>query len=171
MVVMRVQVGCVWAAGLAVPGRAAGDHAAAGGAVGGRVLLELRHRVVDHQHLRGHPRTSSQGHGGGTGVDGAVGQGCSDSHLLTYVPTWLLWGHQQVKNEFAARFLFALANVPGNVASFLLIDVVGRRRLLASSLLLASFFGFIFTACTSQSSVGEGTGGDTDETGGRAGGG
>lgn len=52
-------------------------------------------------------------------------------------------------NEFAARFLFALANVPGNVASLLLIESLGRRRLLWGSMLLAAFFAFVFAACAS----------------------
>lgn len=59
------------------------------------------------------------------------------------------WYAFQVDNEFAARFLFALANVPGNVASLLLIESLGRRRLLWGSMLIAAFFAFVFAACAS----------------------
>lgn len=49
-----------------------------------------------------------------------------------------------IKNEFMPTFLFALANGPGNLASFVLIERLGRKRLLAYSMLLAAFSAFIF---------------------------
>jgi hypothetical protein len=53
---------------------------------------------------------------------------------------------QQVSNEFAARFMFAAAAIPGNLSSMYLIETMGRRRLLCAGLLLAALFGFAFTA-------------------------
>lgn len=49
-----------------------------------------------------------------------------------------------IENEFLPTFLFALANGPGNLASFVLIEVIGRKRLLAYSMLLAAASGFMF---------------------------
>lgn len=49
-----------------------------------------------------------------------------------------------IKNEFLPTFLFALANLPGNIASFVLIERLGRKRLLAFSMLLAAGSAFVF---------------------------
>ncbi len=49
-----------------------------------------------------------------------------------------------IKNEFLPTFLFALANGPGNLASFALIERLGRKKLLAYSMLLAALASFLF---------------------------
>jgi MFS family permease len=54
-----------------------------------------------------------------------------------------------IGNEFVPTFLFALANLPGNLASFVLIERLGRKRLLAYSMLLAALSAFFF-ALTSR---------------------
>ena len=51
---------------------------------------------------------------------------------------------------FFTTFLFALANGPGNVASFYLIEVLGRKRLLAYSMLLAAVSAFIFASASGK---------------------
>lgn len=57
-----------------------------------------------------------------------------------------------IENEFFPTFLFALANLPGNIASFMLIEKIGRKKLLAYSMLLAAASGFLF-AFTQQNTV------------------
>jgi MFS family permease len=49
-----------------------------------------------------------------------------------------------IKNEFLPTFLFALANGPGNLASFYLIERLGRKKLLAYAMLLAALSSFLF---------------------------
>ena len=55
-----------------------------------------------------------------------------------------------IKNEFLPTFLFALANGPGNLASFVLIEKLGRKRLLAYSMLLAAVSAFVFAFTSSK---------------------
>lgn len=55
-----------------------------------------------------------------------------------------------IENEFLPTFLFALANLPGNVASFVLIERLGRKRLLAYSMLLAAGSAFLFAFTSSR---------------------
>lgn len=55
-----------------------------------------------------------------------------------------------IENEFLPTFLFALANLPGNVASFVLIERLGRKRLLAYSMLLAAGSAFLFALTSSR---------------------
>ncbi len=49
-----------------------------------------------------------------------------------------------IQNEFLPTFFFALANLPGNLASFVLIERLGRKRLLAYSMFLAACSAFLF---------------------------
>lgn len=55
-----------------------------------------------------------------------------------------------IQNEFLPTFLFALANLPGNVASIVLIERLGRKRLLAYSMLLAAGSAFLFAFTSSR---------------------
>ena len=55
-----------------------------------------------------------------------------------------------VRNEFLPTFLFALANGPGNLASFLLIERLGRKKLLAHSMLLAALAAFLFALTSAR---------------------
>lgn len=55
-----------------------------------------------------------------------------------------------LRNEFLPTFLFALANGPGNLASFLLIEKLGRKRLLAYSMLLAAAASFLFALTSAK---------------------
>jgi hypothetical protein len=58
-----------------------------------------------------------------------------------------------VGNEFAARFLYALANLPGNLASFYLIETLGRRRLLAAAMGMSGVCAFLFAAAEDDGMV------------------
>eukprot|EP01039_Chlorochromonas_danica_P002994 gene2994-3267_t len=55
--------------------------------------------------------------------------------------TWItvLFGNVGIGNVYAASFIFALANLPGNLISFFFIDRYGRRVLLGSGMALAGF--------------------------------
>uniref|UniRef100_A0A7S4N5S7 Major facilitator superfamily (MFS) profile domain-containing protein n=1 Tax=Odontella aurita TaxID=265563 RepID=A0A7S4N5S7_9STRA len=50
---------------------------------------------------------------------------------------------------------FALANVPGNIAATLLVDRIGRKRLLVVSMMCASLSLFVFADAASDSSGGK----------------
>lgn len=62
--------------------------------------------------------------------------------------TWIstLFSDVGIGNPYAAAFIFALANLPGNVISLLYIEVYGRRWLLSMGMCLAggSALGFAF---------------------------
>jgi len=62
------------------------------------------------------------------------------------ISTWIsvLFADVGIGNPYAASFIFALANLPGNVVSLWLIDSVGRRWLLSGGMILAglSTIGF-----------------------------
>ncbi|KAJ1406338.1 major facilitator superfamily domain-containing protein [Ochromonadaceae sp. CCMP2298] len=62
--------------------------------------------------------------------------------------TWIsvLFTDVGIGNPYAASFIFALANLPGNIISFLFIEVYGRRVLLSAGMCLAagSALGFAF---------------------------
>jgi MFS family permease len=51
------------------------------------------------------------------------------------------------RNPYQDSFIFALANLPGNMISVLLVDTYGRKRLLFSGMILAGFcsIGFAFS--------------------------
>jgi len=62
--------------------------------------------------------------------------------------TWIstLFEDVGIGNPYAATFIFALANLPGNIISMMYIEVVGRRWLLSVGMCLAgaSSLGFAF---------------------------
>jgi len=66
--------------------------------------------------------------------------------------TWIstLFADVGISNPYAASFIFALANLPGNAASLLYIEVYGRRRLLCGGMVLAavSVLGFALDTST-----------------------
>jgi MFS family permease len=71
------------------------------------------------------------------------------------ISTWVseLFEDVGLSNAYGDTFIFALANLPGNVASILLVETLGRRRLLSYGMCLSalSLFGFIIDP--SQASV------------------
>lgn len=62
------------------------------------------------------------------------------------ISTWIsiLFGDVGIGNPYAASFIFALANLPGNVVSLMYLDTVGRRWFLSIGMCLAgiSILGF-----------------------------
>lgn len=66
--------------------------------------------------------------------------------------TWIstLFADVGISNPYAASFIFALANLPGNAASLQYIEVYGRRRLLCGGMVLAavSVLGFALDTST-----------------------
>ena len=60
--------------------------------------------------------------------------------------TWItvLFDNIGMTNPYADSFIFALANLPGNLVSIYFIDYIGRRLLLSMGLLLASVSSLIF---------------------------
>jgi MFS family permease len=66
--------------------------------------------------------------------------------------TWIstLFADVGISNPYAASFIFALANLPGNAASLQYIEVYGRRQLLCSGMVLAavSVLGFALDTST-----------------------
>ena len=64
--------------------------------------------------------------------------------------TWItvLFEDIGLGNVYASAFIFALANLPGNVASLLYIDIVGRKRFLAVGMILAALSAIGFAVGT-----------------------
>ncbi|CAI5720756.1 hypothetical protein KXD40_007479 [Peronospora effusa] len=60
--------------------------------------------------------------------------------------TWItkLFQSAGLANPFKNAFLFAGANLPGNIVSLYLIDVIGHQRLLSYSLFMSSFCALLF---------------------------
>lgn len=50
----------------------------------------------------------------------------------------VLLAHSGIQNEYAVAILYAGANLPGNLASTLLVERVGGRRMLVASMAIAS---------------------------------
>eukprot|EP01038_Epipyxis_sp_PR26KG_P009256 gene9256-12471_t len=71
------------------------------------------------------------------------------------ISTWIstLFVDVGVSNPFADAFIFALANLPGNVLSVLLIEKYGRRRLLAYGMCLASISAIGFAVGTKSAFI------------------
>ncbi|CAH0482861.1 unnamed protein product [Peronospora belbahrii] len=60
--------------------------------------------------------------------------------------TWItkLFKSIGFENSFENAFLFAGANLPGNLVSFYLVDIIGHQRLLSYSLFMSSFCALLF---------------------------
>ena len=69
--------------------------------------------------------------------------------------TWItkLFKSVGLSNPFANAFLYAGANLPGNVFSAYVIDVIGRKRLLAGSMLAAAISTLFFAESTNGSAT------------------
>lgn len=63
------------------------------------------------------------------------------------ISTWIsqLFGDVGLSNSYGDTFIFALANLPGNIISIMFVESLGRRKLLSYGMCLAaiSLFGFI----------------------------
>lgn len=68
------------------------------------------------------------------------------------ISTWitLLFADVGISNPYFASFIFALANLPGNIISLLFIDIVGRRWLLSIGMSLAGLSSIGFAMNTSE---------------------
>jgi MFS family permease len=66
--------------------------------------------------------------------------------LLTWINTWFVEIH--LENVYFNALLFAISNLPGNILSAILLDRIGRTKLLTSSILAASLslLSFAFVA-------------------------
>ncbi|KAG6587039.1 putative synaptic vesicle glycoprotein [Phytophthora cinnamomi] len=60
--------------------------------------------------------------------------------------TWItkLFESAGLSNPFENAFLFAGANLPGNIVSLYLIDIIGHQRLLSGALFMAGFCALLF---------------------------
>ncbi|POM64102.1 Synaptic vesicle glycoprotein [Phytophthora palmivora] len=60
--------------------------------------------------------------------------------------TWItkLFQSAGLENPFENAFLFAGANLPGNIVSLYLIDIIGHQRLLSGALFMAGFCALLF---------------------------
>ncbi|KAF4316359.1 hypothetical protein JM18_008448 [Phytophthora kernoviae] len=60
--------------------------------------------------------------------------------------TWItkLFKSAGLSNPFANAFLFAGANLPGNIVSLYLIDCIGHQRLLSGALFMSAFCALLF---------------------------
>ncbi|KAK1946786.1 Synaptic vesicle 2-related protein [Phytophthora citrophthora] len=60
--------------------------------------------------------------------------------------TWItkLFQSAGLENPFENAFLFAGANLPGNIVSLYLIDIIGHQRLLSGSLFMSGFCALLF---------------------------
>jgi MFS family permease len=69
--------------------------------------------------------------------------------------TWItvLFEDIGMGNVYASAFIFAMANLPGNIASLMYIDKVGRRRFLAAGMGLAALSAVGFAEGTSAPAV------------------
>ncbi|RLN50028.1 hypothetical protein BBJ29_009851, partial [Phytophthora kernoviae] len=68
---------------------------------------------------------------------------CFGSYGLS---TWItkLFKSAGLSNPFANAFLFAGANLPGNIVSLYLIDCIGHQRLLSGALFMSAFCALLF---------------------------
>ena len=71
------------------------------------------------------------------------------------ISTWIsvLFEDVGVGNVYASSFIFALANLPGNVVSILYVEQIGRRQLLFYGMLLAGLSTIGFALGTSVPAV------------------
>ena len=71
------------------------------------------------------------------------------------IATWIsvLFTDVGISNAYAASFIFALANLPGNLISVLMIEVYGRRWLLSVGMCLAGLCTIGFAIDTSNALV------------------
>lgn len=71
------------------------------------------------------------------------------------ISTWIstLFSDVGIGNPYMATFIFALANLPGNVISILFVDVYGRLRLLAGGMCLAGISCLGFALNTSDVTI------------------
>ena len=62
------------------------------------------------------------------------------------ISTWIssIFFSMGMSNPYFPTLLFAIANLPGNIASFFLIEKIGRKKLIGYSMLLASFSGNLY---------------------------
>eukprot|EP00603_Paraphysomonas_imperforata_P005108 CAMPEP_0114446862 /NCGR_PEP_ID=MMETSP0103-20121206/19469_1 /TAXON_ID=37642 ORGANISM="Paraphysomonas imperforata, Strain PA2" /NCGR_SAMPLE_ID=MMETSP0103 /ASSEMBLY_ACC=CAM_ASM_000201 /LENGTH=223 /DNA_ID=CAMNT_0001618741 /DNA_START=150 /DNA_END=821 /DNA_ORIENTATION=+ len=67
------------------------------------------------------------------------------------ISTWItvLFEDVGIGNVYASAFIFALANLPGNIVSILYVEQIGRRRLLYYGMLLAGVSTIGFAVGTS----------------------
>jgi hypothetical protein len=67
------------------------------------------------------------------------------------ISTWItvLFEDVGIGNVYASAFIFALANLPGNIVSILYVEQIGRRRLLFYGMLLAGLATVGFALGTS----------------------
>lgn len=73
--------------------------------------------------------------------------------LMTWINTLFVQVH--LENVYGNAMLFSLANLPGNVLSALLIDIIGRSKLLVMSITLAalSLIAFAYVAAQETADV------------------
>ncbi len=71
------------------------------------------------------------------------------------ISTWisLLFADVGISNPYAASFIFAMGNLPGNIISLLLIDKYGRRWLLSIGMCLAGLASIGFAMDTTNQAV------------------
>lgn len=71
------------------------------------------------------------------------------------ISTWItvLFEDVGIGNVYASAFIFALANLPGNVVSILYVEKIGRRQLLFYGMLLAGLSTVGFALGTSVPAV------------------
>ena len=67
------------------------------------------------------------------------------------ISTWItvLFEDVGIGNVYASAFIFALANLPGNIVSILYVEQIGRRQLLFYGMLCAGFSTIGFALGTS----------------------
>mmetsp|Transcript_12943 Transcript_12943/g.15465 ORF Transcript_12943/g.15465 Transcript_12943/m.15465 type:complete len:525 (-) Transcript_12943:109-1683(-) len=72
--------------------------------------------------------------------------------------TWItvLFDDIGLSNVYSASFLYAAANLPGNIASYLLVDSLGRKSLLVWSMLASTVFCVAFSLVADDSGGGTG---------------
>jgi hypothetical protein len=71
------------------------------------------------------------------------------------ISTWItvLFDDVGIGNVYASAFIFALANLPGNIVSILYVEQIGRRKLLFYGMLLAGLSTVGFALGTSVPAV------------------
>lgn len=71
------------------------------------------------------------------------------------IGTWIssLFIDVGINNPYSASFIFAMANLPGNIVSFMFIETLGRRKLLSIGMTCAAISALAFALDTSSQGV------------------